>query len=96
VKTDIELLAKLEKLSNLYIAEDKKDEVASQLADILAYVDNLSDLDTSNLDSHFSTIEGGTPIREDIPSSNREIPKEVLDNAPNAEEDFFIVPAIIE
>jgi len=96
VKADKELLAKLEKLSHLYIAEEKKDEVVSQLSDILAYVDNLSELDTSSLDSYFSTIEGGTPIREDIPQKNEEISKSILEHAPEAEDDFFIVPAIIE
>jgi aspartyl-tRNA(Asn)/glutamyl-tRNA(Gln) amidotransferase subunit C len=96
VKADKELLAKLEKLSHLYIAEEKKDEVISQLSDILAYVDNLCELDTSSLDSYFSTIEGGTPIREDIPQKNEEIPKSILEHAPEVEDDFFIVPAIIE
>jgi aspartyl-tRNA(Asn)/glutamyl-tRNA(Gln) amidotransferase subunit C len=96
VKANRELLAKLEKLSHLYIAEDKKDEILSQLSDVLAYVDNLSELDTSNLDSYFSTIEGGTPIREDIPQKSEEISKSILEHAPAVEDDFFIVPAIIE
>jgi len=95
VKADRELLAKLEKLSHLYIADEKRDEVVSQLSDILAYVDNLSELDTSSLNSYFSTIEGGTPLREDIPISSKEVTKSILKNAPQVEDDFFIVPAII-
>jgi len=95
VKADRELLAKLEKLSHLYIADEKRDEVVSQLSDILAYVDNLSELDTSSLDSYFSTIEGGTPLREDIPISSKEVTESILKNAPQSEDDFFIVPAII-
>lgn len=95
MKADRELLAKLEKLSHLYIADEKRDEVVSQLSDILAYVDNLSELDTSSLNSYFSTIEGGTPLREDIPISSKEVTKSILKNAPQVEDDFFIVPAII-
>lgn len=93
---DIEILNKLEKLSSLEIAQDKREEVFNQLQEILEYVDSLNELDTSNLDSYFSTLEGGTTMREDEPKVNLEVPKEILKSAPVAEDDFFIVPAIIE
>ncbi len=96
MKVDLELLAKLEKLSNLTIADDKREEVVSQLSKILEYVENLNELDTSGLESYFSTLRGGTPIREDIPKSSQEISQAILKSAPQAEDDFFIVPAIIE
>jgi aspartyl-tRNA(Asn)/glutamyl-tRNA(Gln) amidotransferase subunit C len=96
VKVDIELLEKLEKLSHLKIADEKKEQVVSQLSDILEYVENLKELDTSALDAHFSTLSGGTPLRDDTPQSSREISQSILKNAPEAEDDFFIVPAIIE
>jgi aspartyl-tRNA(Asn)/glutamyl-tRNA(Gln) amidotransferase subunit C len=96
VKIDNNLLEKLENLSALKIGEEKKEEIIKQLSDILEYVENLNELDTSNLDSYFSTIEGGTPLREDIPNIDSEIPKIILENAPEAKDDFFIVPAIID
>ncbi len=96
MKIDNDLLSKLEKLSHLYISEDKREEVVSQLSDILAYVENLSELDTSSLDSYFSTLDGGTPLREDIPVSSKEISQKILKNAPQEEDNFFVVPAIIE
>ncbi len=96
MKIDNDLLSKLEKLSHLYIADEKRDEVISQLSDILAYVENLSELDTSNLDSYFSTLDGGTPLREDKPVDSKDISQSILKNAPQVEDNFFIVPAIIE
>lgn len=96
MKVDLELLARLEKLSNLYIADEKKEEVVNQLSNILEYVDNLNELDTSSLDSYFSTLDGGTPLRDDTPISSQEISQSILKNAPKAKDDFFIVPAIIE
>ena len=96
MKINNELLEKLEKLSALKVDESKKDEIISQLSDILTYIDNLNELDTSNLDSYFSTLTGGTPLREDVVVSSEEISKAILNNAPQAEDDFFIVPAIIE
>ena len=93
---DNKVLENLEKLSMLKIDENKKEELAEQLSEILAFVDNLKELDTSKLDATFSTLAGGTPMREDVPTSNPKIAKDILSNAPNSEDDFFIVPKIIE
>ena len=93
---DNTVLEKLEKLSMIKIEEDKKEELAGQLTEILAYVENLAELDTTHLDATFSTLEGGTPLREDTPDSHPEIAQEIFAHAPEAENGFFIVPKIIE
>ena len=93
---DNTVLEKLEKLSMLKIEDEKKEELAKQLTEILAYVENLAELDTEGLDASFSTLSGGTPLREDIPNTNKEISQSIFSHAPNAENDFFIVPKIIE
>jgi len=96
VQIDNTILEKLERLSHLYISEDKKDEVISQLSEIVSFVDNLSELDTTSLDASFSILDGGTPMREDTPVSNPDVASDIFKNAPLAEDNFFIVPAIIE
>ena len=96
MQIDNTLLTKLEKLSHLHIDDSKKEEVMGQLTDILGYIDNLNELDTDNLPTSFSTLEGGTPLREDIPREANDIAKDILKHAPQAKDDFFIVPAIIE
>lgn len=93
---DNTVLEKLEKLSMLKIEDEKKEELAAQLTEILAYVENLAELDTDGLDASFSTLLGGTPLREDIANTNKEISKKIFSHAPHAENDFFIVPKIIE
>ena len=92
---DNSVLEKLEKLSMLKIEDDKREELASQLTEILSYVENLSELDTSELDASFSTLAGGTPLREDTPVLTPQISKDIFTHAPDAENDFFIVPKII-
>ena len=93
---DDAVLENLEKLSMLKIDKDKKEALKRELSEIVSYVENLNELDTSNLDSFFSTLSGGTPLRVDTPVKNPEIPKDILAHAPKAEDDFFIVPKIIE
>ena len=96
MQIDNTVLEKLEKLSHLHIDTSKKEEVMEQLTDILGYIDNLNELDTESLSASFSTLEGGTPLREDIPRQSNNIAKDILSNAPQGSDDYFIVPAIIE
>lgn len=96
MQIDSSILANLEKLSHLKIEEDKKEEIIAQLSDIVSYVENLNELDTDHLEASFSTLQGGTPMREDEPVSDSSIAQDILSRAPKAEDDFFIVPAIIE
>jgi len=96
VQIDYTVLSKLEKLSHLSIDEDKKEEAITQLNEIVSYVENLNELATDHLDAAFSTLSGGTPLREDQPESNPAVPRAILQHAPQHAEDFFIVPAIIE
>jgi aspartyl-tRNA(Asn)/glutamyl-tRNA(Gln) amidotransferase subunit C len=96
MQIDNTVLAKLETLSHLRIDDSKKEEVMGQLTEILGYIDNLNELDTDALSASFSTLEGGTPLREDTPREAHDIAKNILSHAPESQDDFFIVPAIIE
>jgi len=96
VQLDLKILEKLEKLSHLRIDESKREEILHQLNEIVSYVENLNELDTEGLDASFSTLEGGTPMRDDSPVVNPEVARTILKNAPESEDDFFTVPAIIE
>ncbi len=96
MQIDNTVLEKLEKLSHLRIDDSKKEEVMGQLTEILGYIDNLNELDTDALNASFSTLEGGTPLREDVPRLANDIAKDILSHAPESQDDFFIVPAIIE
>ena len=96
MRIDNTVLEKLEKLSHLRIADSKKEEVMGQLSEILGYIDHLNELNTDMLDPTFSTLDGGTPLRADTPRGKNDIAKEILMHAPKAQDDFFIVPAIIE
>ncbi|HIC45047.1 MAG TPA: Asp-tRNA(Asn)/Glu-tRNA(Gln) amidotransferase subunit GatC [Sulfurimonas sp.] len=96
MQIDDALLSKLEKLSYLEIAPDKREEIISQLSEIVSFVDNLSELDTTEMDPTFAMTDKGTQLREDKPSSAEEVSQSIIKNAPLSEDDFFIVPKIIE
>lgn len=91
-----EVLEKLEKLSHLRVDENKKEEIKEQLTGILDYIENLNELNTDTLSPTFSTLDGGTPMRVDTPREKNDIAKDILSKAPQSQDDYFIVPAIIE
>ncbi|MCR1814987.1 Asp-tRNA(Asn)/Glu-tRNA(Gln) amidotransferase subunit GatC [Aliarcobacter butzleri] len=93
---DDKLIARLEKLSSLQVDDEKKEKLKSELADIINFVENLNDIDVSNIEATFSTIEGGTPLREDISKQDLELSNHILKHAPKSEDGYFIVPKIIE
>ena len=96
MQVDDALLKRLEKLSFLTIEDDKREEIIAQLSGIVDFVDNLSELNTENVDDNFAMNESGTPTREDNAACDSDINKDILEHAPRSEEHFFIVPKIIE
>lgn len=93
---DDNLIAKLSKLSSLEIDEAKKENLKSELADIINFVENLNEIDVSNIEATFNTVEGGTPLREDVAKQDLDLSNHILENAPKSEDGYFIVPKIIE
>ena len=96
MQVDNALLSKLEKLSFLKVSDDKREEIISQLSEIVNFVDNLSELDTVGIDDNFAMSDMATPLREDISSSSTSVGEEILKHAPQSGDNFFIVPKIIE
>jgi len=96
MQVDDALLKRLEKLSFLTIEEDKRKEIIAQLSGIVDFVDNLSELNTENVDENFAMNADGTPLREDRPACDQKVNDDILRHAPQSEEHFFIVPKIIE
>ena len=96
MQVDDALLSKLEKLSFLKVSDDKREEIISQLSEIVSFVDNLSELDTTGVDDNFAMSDMATPLREDIASSSTSVSEDILKHAPQTGDNFFIVPKIIE
>ena len=96
MQVDDALLSRLEKLSFLKVSDDKRAEIVEQLSEIVGFVDNLSELNTDNVDANFTMSDRATPLREDLTQTNPSIHEEILKHAPKSADDFFIVPKIID
>jgi aspartyl-tRNA(Asn)/glutamyl-tRNA(Gln) amidotransferase subunit C len=93
MRIDDKLLTKLEKLSTIKVED--KEKMINDLNQIVEFVEILQDVDTSDVEATFNVLNASTPVREDIPVDNDAI-KTILKHAPKAEDNYFIVPKIIE
>ena len=94
MKISPEEVAKVAKLSRLDISQGKLELFAGQLGDILDYMDKLGELDTDAVEPMYSPVTHATVLRDDeaVKEHSRE---DVLSNAPERDEQFFIVPRIV-
>mgnify|MGYP001765518845 CR=1 FL=1 len=96
MQIDEKLLQRLEKLSYLEIPQEHREEMISQLSEIVSFVDNLSELPTDGVEATFAMSESPTQLREDIGNVDGSISDDILAHAPHSQDHFFIVPKIIE
>src|SRR5258706_12464705 len=88
---DVEHVAELARLS---FTASEKEKFRNQLNQILAYMEKLNELDTTNVEPLSHVIGNSNVFRADRmrPSPPRE---EMLKNAPDKTDKFFKVPKVI-
>lgn len=89
---DDDILSKLEKLSYIKIDPNNKENIKHQINEILNFVENLNQL---NIKDDINTNLNVLKLRDDT-VINSNVGKQILESAPNTEDNFFIVPKIIE
>jgi len=62
---------------------------------IFDFIEKLNELDTSNVEPLTSVAETTLKLRADEVKSEN-IREQVLKNSPNENEDFFVVPRVVE
>jgi len=91
-RDDVLHVAKLAKLS---LKEDEIDRMMSDLAKILTYVEQLGELDTTDVPPTAHVAVTSTPLRKDEARSVLAA-QETLAEAPRRVEDGFAVPAFVD
>ncbi len=88
-------VTKVAELARLEATEEETEIFTEQLGNILEYIEKLNELDTDNVEPTSHVLDISTPLREDKVVKWLSI-EEVLQNAPESEDNFFVVPQVIE
>ena len=94
MEVTVAVVEHIAKLAHLEFSEDEKKMFTQQLNSILAHMEQLNKVDTTNVEPLSQVVESKSALREDVvrPGLTSE---EALKNAPAKTEQFFKVPKVI-
>ena len=82
-------------LSRLKIDPEKEEKITSDLENIIKFVDQLNDAETSGVEPLTNPLEKTAKTRTDQVTA-KNLKKELLEIGPSSNEDYFLVPRVVE
>ena len=82
-------------LSRLKIDAEKEEKITNDLENIIKFVDKLNDIDTSDIEPLTNPLEKTAKTRDDQVTAQN-LKQELLEIAPSSNEDYFLVPRVVE
>jgi aspartyl-tRNA(Asn)/glutamyl-tRNA(Gln) amidotransferase subunit C len=95
MSVDADTVRRIAHLARIKVAEDEVEHLRSELNSILAFVEQLSEVDVTGVEPMTSVIPMEMKKRPDVVTDGGD-PKAVLSNAPAREGNFFLVPKVVE
>ena len=92
---DKKSLLKLGKLARISISDDKLNNLSQDLNSILEFVDQLKEIRTDQVDPTSNSLNQQLEVRDDKVEKKNST-EDVLENAPEKDMNFFVVPKVIE
>jgi len=87
-------VAHIAALARIRLAETELEPLTEELSQILTWIEQLNEIDTSGVPPMTSAVGGALPMREDDVTDGG-CREDVLGNAPRTESGFFAVPKVI-
>ena len=95
MSVDASTVRRIAHLARIAVSDDEVEHLAGELNAILAFVEQLSEVDVSGVEPMTSVTPMAMKNRADVVSDGGD-PEAVLANAPAREGHFFLVPKVVE
>ena len=92
---DKDTVKHISKLARISLDEKKISSLSRDLSSIMKFIEKLSELNTDNVTPLTSIINASLKFREDEVKDGK-IRDQILKNSPEKNEEFFVVPKVIE
>jgi len=92
---DLKTIKHISKLSRISVDDEKAKKLAGDMNSIFDFIEKLNELNTDNVEPLTSVAETTLRLRVDEVKSGN-IREQVLKNSPDENEDFFVVPRVVE
>lgn len=95
MSVDTATVKKIASLARIAMSDAEAEAMAPELNNILGWIEQLGEVDTSAVEPMTAVIPNHLRLREDIVTDG-DCRDQILANAPQAEHGFFAVPKVIE
>ena len=92
---DKDTVVRIARLSRIAMEDGALEPMAQELNGILAWVEQLGEVDTEGVKPMTGAIAATLPQRKDNAEAGTPT-DDLLANAPEADDDFFVVPKVVE
>lgn len=95
MSVDIATVKRVARLSRIAVSEDDLEKMAGELNGILGFVEQLSEVDVSGVEPMTSVTPITMRKRQDAVTDGDKA-ADIVANAPNSDQNFFLVPKVVE
>jgi aspartyl-tRNA(Asn)/glutamyl-tRNA(Gln) amidotransferase subunit C len=95
LSVDAQTVRRVAHLARIAVAEEEIEHLQGELNAILAFVEQLSEVDVAGVEPMTSVIPMELKKREDKVTDG-DMPDDIIRNAPATEDHFFLVPKVVE
>jgi aspartyl-tRNA(Asn)/glutamyl-tRNA(Gln) amidotransferase subunit C len=95
MSVDQATVKKIARLARISVQESAIPELQTELNAILGFIEQLKEVDVSGIEPMTSVVDMQMKQRQDIVNDGENAAR-VLENAPAREDDFFVVPKVVE
>ena len=92
---DAATVRKVAHLARIKTAEDRLEPLAQQLNGIMAWIDQLNEVDVVGVEPMTSNVAQPLRLRADVVTDGNKV-ADILWNAPKSADGFYVVPKVVE
>ncbi|WP_428697287.1 Asp-tRNA(Asn)/Glu-tRNA(Gln) amidotransferase subunit GatC [Stappia sp.] len=95
MSVDIDTVKRVAHLARIKVTDDEAGKMTGELNTILAFVEQLDEVDVEGVEPMTSVVKQEMKKRQDVVTDGG-YPDKVTGNAPASDDNFFMVPKVVE
>jgi aspartyl-tRNA(Asn)/glutamyl-tRNA(Gln) amidotransferase subunit C len=95
MSVDKATVRRIAKLARIALPEERVEPMMAELNGILGWIEQLQEVDIEGVEPMTSVVNQKLKMRDDVVTAGGDA-KAILANAPVTEDDFFVVPKVVE
>ena len=95
MSVDLQTVKRVARLARIAVTEEDAERMTGELNTILGFVEQLNEVDVSGVEPMTSVIPMQMKKRQDVVTDGGKV-DDIMANAPASDENFFLVPKVVE